>query len=135
MDSKKIGPARRGTRQAGGETAFEGTVHGINSSTDVVSRLTLGAPRMTRKALRKTRKQRPWDSWLVAVDPVPGMPGLVKTDCCPACGQRHVWLARQGQSDPGVRELPCKPENRTLQFRFPDAYRITLAGFGSWGAR
>jgi hypothetical protein len=34
-----------------------------------------------------------------------------------------------------VRALPCRGEDRTHQFRYPDAASVILTGLGSWGAR
>lgn len=129
-DHKGNGPLQR----AVGEHKAKG-IRSYDVNTDIVNWLTRGAPRMTKKAWRKTRKQRPWNSHLVVVHPVPGYPGLVETLCCPACGGVHRWPARYGPSDPGIRTLPCRSEDRVIQYRFPDAFSIIIAGLGSWGTR
>jgi len=84
-------------------------------------------PRLTRRAKAKLKRLRPWNHFLTVVQPAPDFfPGAVKTPRCRFCGQPHFFLGWVAAGDPGIRALPCKPEERFTEWQIPPVATTTV---------
>lgn len=73
------------------------------------------------------RELKPWNSWPTQVQPAPEVfPGAVKTAKCRFCGQPHFFIGRTGPDDPGIRALPCGPNDLLDKWQVPPYPQVTV---------
>lgn len=115
---KESPPVVRGA----GEIASNSNVRGENVSTDYAV-----APRITRRAKAQLKRLRPWNHHLTLVQPANDFfPGAVKVPKCRFCGRPHFFIGWVTPGDPGIRSLPCRPEDRSPEWQIPPVAETTI---------